>query len=351
MHIDNSQFSEREKEVIGLLLQGKSNKQIALALHISASTVEYHLRNVYKKLQVHSRTEAILRLGKSIGNEMSGEFGKSVVEKNSERADNGAKPISTRRTPMNKMYLILGGLLTTTLAVVLTLVNLPAQTAEVAPTAISSTLTEVPHQIVAETTTPVPLQIPLVVSPRSCASSNGQLPTLSNPEVPSLRPVKNTLGGGIVQSDGFTIELFLYCDAVFQHQSPDFVSDIDGLAIYYNWRYDAPDESGMIQGFFGIEPDVQWKLGLGPSTSQGYVSQGQSTGILFASNPPADFSEPPNLRFIYIMRTEAGHLSGAVLAFDIQQMSDGLQPSNIHLSAMSEAELASIKTTLPPASQ
>jgi DNA-binding NarL/FixJ family response regulator len=62
---ENSQFSEREKEVTELLLQGKSNKQIALALGISASTVEYHLRNIYKKLQVNSKMEAVLRLGKS----------------------------------------------------------------------------------------------------------------------------------------------------------------------------------------------------------------------------------------------------------------------------------------------
>ena len=47
--MDTSQFSEREKEVVELLLQAKSNKQIALALGISVSTVEYHLKNVYRK--------------------------------------------------------------------------------------------------------------------------------------------------------------------------------------------------------------------------------------------------------------------------------------------------------------
>jgi len=346
MYIDNSQFSEREKEVIGLLLQGKSNKQIALALEISASTVEYHLRNVYKKLQVNSRTEAVLRLGKSIGDDTSGELRESVVEINSEPADNDGKPISTRRLLMNKLYLVFGGLLTTTLAVVLILINIPAQNAEVAPT-----VTEVPAKIAPETTAPIPAQTPLVISPKSCASSSGQLPTLSNSEAPSIRPVNNTLGGGMVQSNGFTIELFLYCDSVFQNQSTDFMSDIDGLAIYYNWRYDAPDESGVIQGLFGIEPDIQWKLGLGPSTSQGYVSQGQSTGILFASNPPTDFFELTTLRFIYIMRTESGQLSGAVLSFDIQQISDGLQPSKIRVSVLSETEMESIKTTLPPATK
>ncbi|HLO28007.1 MAG TPA: LuxR C-terminal-related transcriptional regulator [Anaerolineales bacterium] len=61
MHTVNQQFSSREKEVVELLLQGKSIKQIALVLGISERTAEYHLKNVYKKLQVNSRTAAVLR--------------------------------------------------------------------------------------------------------------------------------------------------------------------------------------------------------------------------------------------------------------------------------------------------
>ena len=132
---DNSQFSEREKEVTELLMQGKSNKQIALALGISTSTVEYHLKNVYKKLQVNSRTEAVLRLGKSIGSNVTSELGKSTVEMNGETIDNGVQPISTRRIPMNKMFAIIGGgLLIIALVVVLVLVNMPAQSTEATPT-------------------------------------------------------------------------------------------------------------------------------------------------------------------------------------------------------------------------
>ena len=57
-------FSEREKEVIDLLVQGKSNKQIALQLKVSNRTVEFHLSNIYSKLGVSSRTEAVLLLMK-----------------------------------------------------------------------------------------------------------------------------------------------------------------------------------------------------------------------------------------------------------------------------------------------
>jgi len=59
------ELSKREIDVAELLLQGKSNKQIAVALDIAETTVEFHLRNVYAKLQVSSRAEAILKLGKS----------------------------------------------------------------------------------------------------------------------------------------------------------------------------------------------------------------------------------------------------------------------------------------------
>ena len=350
MYIDDRQFSEREKEVIGLLLQGKSNKQIALALGISASTVEYHLKNVYKKLQVNSRTEAVLQLGKSIGNDISSELGKSTVEINGEPANNGDKPISTRRIPMNKMYLIFGGLLTTILVVVLVLANIPAQNVEITPTVTFSTMTEVPTKIATETATSLPTQISWAVSPKSCAASNGQLPTLSNPEISSvIRPVNNTLGGGLVQSKEFSIELFLYCDSVFQPNASEtsFQSDISGLAIYSNWRYEASHESGRFNSFWGIDPDIRLHIG-GPSVNQPYVSQGQPWGIQLALNNVYDFSKPTLLRFVYLLQTESGQLSGAVLSFDVQQSSDGLLPSNVLVTALSDTELESFKNTLPP---
>ncbi len=135
---DSSQFSEREKEVTELLMQGKSNKQIALALGISASTVEYHLKNVYKKLQVNSRTEAVLRLGKSTGGKVTGKLGKSTVELNGKAADNGVQPVSTWRFPVSKGFVIIGsGLLAVACIVVLVLDNLPVKSVENVPTNVS----------------------------------------------------------------------------------------------------------------------------------------------------------------------------------------------------------------------
>lgn len=223
-------------------------------------------------------------------------------------------------------------------------------TSEIPTVAALPTSTNIPIIVTAETATSIPAQVPLVVSPKSCAASNGQLPTLSNPEISFvIRPVNNTLGGGLVQSKEFSIELFLYCDSVFQPNASEtsFQSDISGLAIYSNWRAETSDESGRINAFWGIAPDIRLHFG-GPPVSQSYVSQGQPWGIQLASTSVYDFSKPTLLRFVYLLQIESSQLSGAVLSFDVQQSPDGLLISNVIVDALSDTELESFKNILPP---
>lgn len=55
-------FTKRELEVIQLLLKGESTKLMASQLNIATRTVEIHLTHIYEKLEVCSRTEAVIKL-------------------------------------------------------------------------------------------------------------------------------------------------------------------------------------------------------------------------------------------------------------------------------------------------
>jgi DNA-binding CsgD family transcriptional regulator/N-acetylneuraminic acid mutarotase len=57
---NTNQLSEREREVLQLVAAGQSNQQIANTLGISINTVKVHLRNVFGKIGVASRTEATM---------------------------------------------------------------------------------------------------------------------------------------------------------------------------------------------------------------------------------------------------------------------------------------------------
>ena len=84
-------LSNREKEVVELLLQGKSNKMIALSLGITDRTVEFHLRNIYDKYQVRTRTELILLLRNSAAAPESEKLGVSTVAHPPNSGENRAR--------------------------------------------------------------------------------------------------------------------------------------------------------------------------------------------------------------------------------------------------------------------
>ena len=54
-------LTEREKEVLGLLVEGLTNPEIAQQLYVSKSTVKFHVSSILNKLQVSSRTEAVAK--------------------------------------------------------------------------------------------------------------------------------------------------------------------------------------------------------------------------------------------------------------------------------------------------
>jgi len=56
-----ARLSPREEEILGLLASGALYKEIAGSLGISLDTVRTHLRRIYEKLHVHTRTEAVVK--------------------------------------------------------------------------------------------------------------------------------------------------------------------------------------------------------------------------------------------------------------------------------------------------
>lgn len=56
---DKKRLTRREVEILYCVGQGKPAKEIAAGLHISAQTVQKHIKNIYRKLDVHNKIEAL----------------------------------------------------------------------------------------------------------------------------------------------------------------------------------------------------------------------------------------------------------------------------------------------------
>lgn len=63
--VDNKFLTEREKDVVLLLLHGKNKREIADSLCISVSTVKTVTENIYRKFDVHNKVELIVFLIKN----------------------------------------------------------------------------------------------------------------------------------------------------------------------------------------------------------------------------------------------------------------------------------------------
>ncbi|MBK7898979.1 MAG: response regulator transcription factor [Betaproteobacteria bacterium] len=58
--VEHEKLSPREREILGCLARGESNKEIARSLTLAESTVKIHIQNIFKKLSLSSRVHAAL---------------------------------------------------------------------------------------------------------------------------------------------------------------------------------------------------------------------------------------------------------------------------------------------------
>lgn len=224
MPIENNPLSEREKDVARILLQGKSNKQIALELGISNRTVEFHLKNIYAKLGVASRTEAILKLTEHDRWESTGgDPVESTVDKNGDPTDNDVHVISWR-IPVKKFYYgVAVGVLVTALIAALVIFNLPARNVELTPTPVVPTIT-----------VPAPTVIPTATLPAPTATTE--------PEPERIIIPPHTVSGVTATIESYSIDLsHLMFQVRFTTEDPN--TEFDTSQIGY---WDIYDEYGNI---------------------------------------------------------------------------------------------------------
>jgi DNA-binding NarL/FixJ family response regulator len=65
--VEDFHLSRREHEILELLIEGLTYKEIATKCFISPETMNSHIKNIYQKLNVHSRAEATARFGNNNG--------------------------------------------------------------------------------------------------------------------------------------------------------------------------------------------------------------------------------------------------------------------------------------------
>lgn len=58
---EQENLTHREQEVLSLLVRGFSYKMIATELNLGMETIRFHIKNIYSKLQVHSKSEAVAK--------------------------------------------------------------------------------------------------------------------------------------------------------------------------------------------------------------------------------------------------------------------------------------------------
>ena len=160
---NQNNLTKRELQVAGLLLEAKSNAQIALELDITEKTVEYHLTNIYRKLGVSSAREAISTLGKSPELFKPGE---SPVDSGNRNRNNGGMINTGKRKIIN--FIIVGILIIIALPILKkicedigicsTPTNTPTPSSTLTPT-LTHTSTVTPIQTGISTITVYPVQI------------------------------------------------------------------------------------------------------------------------------------------------------------------------------------------------
>ncbi len=317
------EFTAREKQVVELLAQGSSNKQIALALGMSVRAVEYHLSNIYAKLGVSSRTEAALKLSEMrLRESASGDLRESTATVAAETVDNGGNP--ARRSDSMKKVLVVLGSIGLAIAVILTLLLVflvlkrPAKAVEFGYVTTVSIPSETLSTLVASPTVLVKGPLGLNVTP-------GRI-------IPPQPTPPSVLGGGTVFDGHFVFDLRLIRDPVFnQHPvATSLYSDMEGIGAWMYWFYNGADVIGPVETYWGTLPHVDQLIQETYPSIQIGSSGGRNGGVMLPGGffMPGESKPGDRIQVALKVITPDGE-HGGVLAFTLIRGANGLEPSDI----------------------
>lgn len=155
--------------------------------------------------------------------------------------------------------------------------------------------------------------------------------------------VSKVIGGGEVQNGEFFFRLYLYCDDSLRPEDPAHFSDIAGLGLIAEWRYEGPRLEGEFEDQYGIESKIigssEFSIldqGSGATYGSGFRLPDQSSGEWKVSELARSGKA---LQFFLKVKTEQEAL-GAMLSFKLREGEHGFLPVDIVIQAIPEEMLA-----------
>jgi hypothetical protein len=150
--------------------------------------------------------------------------------------------------------------------------------------------------------------------------------------------VSKVIGGGTVQKDDFIFRLYLYCDDSLRPDDPEHFSDIAGLGLIAEWRYDGPRLEGEFEDQYGIESKIMG------SSEFSILDQGSSatwgSGFRLPDHSSGEWQvselarSEKALQFFLEVKTEQ-EVWGAILSLKLLEGKNGYLPVDIEIKAIS----------------
>lgn len=182
---------------------------------------------------------------------------------------------------------------------------------------------------------------PPQLDPLACATVITPQPSNAG----SNRPGK-LLGGGVVKSGDFQINLYLFCDSSFRPESSTTYSEIAGLGIYQSYWYNGPNIDEPATKTTVYHEGQPYTKEIPAVSLQSGTRMSQKTGFFTDPSTIPDWSAPElPMQFRFTIPGERGRTYGALLSFRLINGPDGFTVHDVVVKGFNEAEIAQADQT------